>query len=311
MEKIKLRPVTSEYEEAIMAYRQAFLDRKEVINGSSGLDKFDSFRDWQDSLILNSYPISVEEGYVPAATFLAVSQEDGRLVGLVNIRHRLSSKLLNFGGHIGCSVLYSERRKGFGGQILDQALAYCDFQGINQVLITCDKANLPSARTIQSRGAYLENEISFQGRTIQRYWINLLRDKWQINHMTLEVEDLDRSKAFYQSLFKRPVLAESDQLIYFDLDGLWFALNKKKTGSSGSYSHIAFSLTEDQQEGLIHGLEDQEIKWTRGRSRSAEEGQSLYLEDPDGHLIEFHAKDLKARLAYYRDKRPDVTVYKD
>jgi predicted acetyltransferase len=45
--------------------------------------------------------------------------------------------------------------------------------GIDPVLVTCDKSNLGSARTIQKNGGVLENEVGDGKEIVQRYWISL------------------------------------------------------------------------------------------------------------------------------------------
>ena len=52
-------------------------------------------------------------------------------------------------------------------------LEECRKLGLERVLITCDKENIASAKTILSCGGVLENEIPEEGRITQRYWIAL------------------------------------------------------------------------------------------------------------------------------------------
>ena len=48
--------------------------------------------------------------------------------------------------------------------------------GIRRVLMTCDKDNIGSAKSIVKNGGILENEIvNEDGVTEQRYWIDLDR----------------------------------------------------------------------------------------------------------------------------------------
>ena len=42
-----------------------------------------------------------------------------------------------------------------------------------RVLITCNKLNIASARTIMNNGGVLEDEIRTAERITQRYWITL------------------------------------------------------------------------------------------------------------------------------------------
>lgn len=75
--------------------------------------------------------------------------------------------------HIGYSVRKDERRKGYATQMLSLALEECRKMHIMRVLITCNKLNIASARTIMNNGGVLEDEIRTAERITQRYWITL------------------------------------------------------------------------------------------------------------------------------------------
>ena len=106
-------------------------------------------------------------------------QRDGMVVAIVNCRPSpLTDFLLQYGGSIGYSVRPSQRRKGYARETLRLTLDKCREAGEARVLITCDKDNIPSARTILANGGVLENEVSDEpslGRSnvIQRYRITL------------------------------------------------------------------------------------------------------------------------------------------
>ncbi len=78
-------------------------------------------------------------------------------------------------GESGYSVHPAERRKGYAGEILRQALRYCrEVLGLDCALVTCDKENEASRRTILSQGGALEDERPLaNGDMVQRYWITL------------------------------------------------------------------------------------------------------------------------------------------
>ena len=120
------------------------------------------------------------EGWVPATTLWLVDGD--RFLGRVNIRHRLTPHLMQFGGHIGYMIRPSEQGKGYGKLQLALALDYCrahlrDAIGGGKVLVTCDDDNIRSARVIEANGGVLENTVeNFEsGRTVltRRYWIEL------------------------------------------------------------------------------------------------------------------------------------------
>ena len=75
-------------------------------------------------------------------------------------------------------MLISERKKGYAKQMLKLMLDKCRGSGKEKVLLTCDKENIASAKTIIYNGGVLENEVIDQvnltkSGIIQRYWIHL------------------------------------------------------------------------------------------------------------------------------------------
>lgn len=114
------------------------------------------------------------EGLVPDSVFFLLDEDRNRLLGAVNIRHYLNDHLLKEGGHIGDGIRPSERRKGYATEMVRLALIECKKLGIDRVLMTCDKENIGSAKSIIKNGGVLENEfINEDGNIEQRYWIDL------------------------------------------------------------------------------------------------------------------------------------------
>jgi predicted acetyltransferase len=113
------------------------------------------------------------EGLVPETTLFCLDTDRNIFVGAVNIRHYLNEALLLYGGHIGDGIRPSERRKGYATAMIGLALDECRKLGINQILMTCDKSNIGSAKSIINNGGSLENEIEVNGVLLQRYWIIL------------------------------------------------------------------------------------------------------------------------------------------
>lgn len=115
-----------------------------------------------------------KDGLVPDSVFFLFDEDRNKLIGAVNIRHYLNDYLLKFGGHIGDGIRPSERRKGYATKMIELALIECKKLGMDKVLITCNKSNIASAKTIIKNGGILENEIKdSDGEIIQRYWINI------------------------------------------------------------------------------------------------------------------------------------------
>lgn len=110
---------------------------------------------------------------VMATTYFAFLEAENKIIGAVNIRHALSAALLHGAGHIGNGVRPSERRKGYATEMIFLALEKCREMDMQKVLITCDKSNVASAKSILSNGGVLEDEHENNGVVEQRYWVEL------------------------------------------------------------------------------------------------------------------------------------------
>lgn len=173
MNRLKLVLPSLEYKDKLLDYKREFIENGDSMDGTAGLKNAETFEEWYSTFCDNLKEETVKEGLVPATTYMAISIDNGRLIGMIDIRHRLNDYLLNFGGHIGYSIRKSERQQGYATEMLGLALKECVKFKIKKVLVTCDKDNVASAKTMINNGAELENEILEENRITQRYWITL------------------------------------------------------------------------------------------------------------------------------------------
>jgi predicted acetyltransferase len=111
--------------------------------------------------------------WVPDSTFWLVN-ENNKVIGAVNIRHRLTDMLFNCGGHIGYGIRPSERRKGYATRLLSLSLEKAKELGIQKVLVVCDKSNIGSKKTILNNGGVQDMDyIEEDGNIVKRFWKEL------------------------------------------------------------------------------------------------------------------------------------------
>jgi predicted acetyltransferase len=175
MDTLTLVTPTKTYELAALEYRQEHFDNGEMhLHGSSLFDTTKSYDSWLEYLKANASPETVPEGWVVSSTFFAVRENDGRIVGMIDIRHELNDFMRNYGGHIGYGVRPSERKKGYATQMLQLALEYCRQLGLDKVMVSCNKDNTASRQTIVKCGGVLDREFQHtDGKIVQVFWITL------------------------------------------------------------------------------------------------------------------------------------------
>ena len=154
--------------EQILDYKEEFVLNNEIIQGAANMTAL-SIPEWVKFVENTKYKETVTPGFVTAPTFFALDND--KIVGIIHARHELNDYLLNLGGHIGYSVRKSERRKGYAKKMLNYTSKFLFSLGLEKILITCDKNNVASKRTIESCGGILENEVIEENRTTLRYWI--------------------------------------------------------------------------------------------------------------------------------------------
>lgn len=156
-------------------YRRECKAADSDMDGCGPIDTSESARQWLADTRAYADPATVPEGKVQATQFLAVRASDGRLVGMLQVRHYFNEYLEKYAGHIGYSVRPSERRKGYAKEMLRLALPFCKSIGLDRVLIACEPGNPASRRTILANGGVYECTVHEPGEDIdlERYWIGL------------------------------------------------------------------------------------------------------------------------------------------
>jgi len=164
-----------QHEKALMDFISEFTKAGEVEIPAFLPDPDWSFAETVEGLAKQSRGEGLPKGWVPCTTRFLV--HEGRILGLFNLRHRLTDNLQQFGGHVGYSVRPSERRKRYGTSLLEAAKDLARELRIERLLITCEPANTASIGVSVKCGGVLEDRTYYEpvGHDVCRYWISLTR----------------------------------------------------------------------------------------------------------------------------------------
>ncbi|HIZ49748.1 MAG TPA: fosfomycin resistance glutathione transferase [Candidatus Pseudomonas excrementavium] len=115
-----------------------------------------------------------------------------------------------------------------------------------------------------------------------------------INHITFPVADLSASIVFYRDLLGMRLHVFWDTGAYLTAGETWICLSVGVPQPANDYSHVAFSIGEEELYELRTKLRNAGItEWKQNSS----EGDSIYFLDPNGHRLELHCGTLVTRLA--------------
>ena len=177
---MKLVFPTLAYKEKAIEFIKEFHEYGSEVDGSGGLDRYvregRTYESWLDKLLAGIDVANVDlSEWVPSLTYFYVREEDDKIVGMMNIRLAENDFILAEAGHIGYCIRPTERRKHYATQMLADGLRVCKLLRINDVIVSCDKVNIASAKTIMNNGGVLDAEFFSErfGEVIQRYVIKV------------------------------------------------------------------------------------------------------------------------------------------
>jgi predicted acetyltransferase len=126
----------------------------------------DGFAEYVTALLADALPGTPRPAGIVASTDLWWARGD-TFLGRVSIRHALTDRLRDSGGHIGYDVVPSARRQGHATAMLASALTVAADLGITSALLTCLPTNEASRRVIERNSGVLDSA----DQRVLRYWI--------------------------------------------------------------------------------------------------------------------------------------------
>ena len=108
--------------------------------------------------------------------------------------------------------------------------------------------------------------------------------------LTLEVRDRERMERFYTEWLDLEVLAREDDRTWLAVGrqarlGLWLPGEKEFGDEGGRHVHFAFAATPGALDSLAERLRESGAS-VHGPHRHAGGDRSIYLEDPEGNVVE-------------------------
>lgn len=174
MQRLKLESPNLELAASYRGLIQEFVDRDEKLIPFILSLPNEPFSEFLRQLDAWSHGEDLPAGFVAHSTFWLV-RGDVEVVGVSNLRHKLTDKLKIEGGNIGYGIRPSARGQGFANVLLRNTLGRARAIGLVEVLLTCGKGNHASVSTIVRNGGVLVSEafLESRGEIVQRYRIDL------------------------------------------------------------------------------------------------------------------------------------------
>lgn len=190
MSDIILKKPTIEYADDIMQLRQEIIDANDpdAFAGCGNLEECKTAQEWIDRITMMENPETCPEGRVSSNIFIAVRISDNKIVGVIDLRHHLGNPVLReWGGHFGYIVRPGERGKGYAKEMVRQNLINCKELGLHKVMITCNRNNVASEKTILANGGVFEKEVLVDGEYTKRFWVTITESLLETTQNTREL----------------------------------------------------------------------------------------------------------------------------
>ena len=175
---MKLVFPTLAYKQKAIEFINEFFEYGSEVDGSGGLSRYvkegRTYESWLDKILAGIDVANVDfKEWVPSLTYFYVREEDDKIVGMMNIRLAENDFIKAEAGHIGYCIRPTERRKHYATNMLAEGVRVCRILRIHDVIVSCDKDNIASAKTIQNNGGVLDAEFYSERfkSLIQRYVI--------------------------------------------------------------------------------------------------------------------------------------------
>lgn len=181
MEKLYLETPTIDRKNDVLDYLEEFVKYNSDLNGMGAIEECLEGIPYEECLLElkrrddPEYVTSINRCL--SKTFLVIRENDDKIVGMINIRYKISKERFEAGAsHIGYSIRPTERKKGYAKTALFLGILEEQKLGETKILLDCTVDNIGSNKTIQALGGVLEKTaFDPNDETMTNYyWIDVL-----------------------------------------------------------------------------------------------------------------------------------------
>jgi len=128
-------------------------DENGFINGCNGIT-YEDYKKWLIKSDNAAKGVGLEDWMVPQNIYWIYV--NGIPVGMGKLRHYLTDKLKEEGGHGGYAICASYRNKGYGTQLMKLLLEQAKAIKIDKLLLTVQNHNIASIKVAMASGGFIE-----------------------------------------------------------------------------------------------------------------------------------------------------------
>ncbi|PWK13500.1 VOC family protein [Tumebacillus permanentifrigoris] len=120
-----------------------------------------------------------------------------------------------------------------------------------------------------------------------------------LNHITLHVQDLERSLHFYTEILRMRLVQQGPDYAYLESGNTWFAISHQPSCAAvqaqKGVHHLALTVQREDFEAAVEHLRAHNVPIVREPILRGI-GQAVNFLDPDGLQWEFHCSNLAERM---------------
>jgi catechol 2,3-dioxygenase-like lactoylglutathione lyase family enzyme len=126
----------------------------------------------------------------------------------------------------------------------------------------------------------------------------------QMNHVSIFVPDVEKSKQFYQDTFGLPLLTNQAPGVNLSTGPTSFlGIYPAQAGQKGSINHVCFGMANFDADATLKTLTDRGVQ---ARIRLRGDTKELYLTDPDGISVQLQDASYVGGTGVLGNRKPQV-----